>query len=91
MFLQSSHLRSELVSCTEERDELSQALGHWREQVHSLEKSNCDTRGLISILEDDIRASRKEHEVLLGSLDKLRAENQQVCGSIGDHHINNRA
>lgn len=66
------------MSCTEERDELSQSLSHWREKVHSLEKNNCDTRNLISILEDDIRAGRKEYEALQSNTDKLRTERQQV-------------
>lgn len=78
-FLQTTQLRSELVSCTEERDDLNQSLGQWREKVYSLEKSNCDTRNLISILEDDIRAGRKEYEALQSSMEKLKTERQQVC------------
>lgn len=66
------------MSCTEERDELSQSLSQWREKVHSLEKNNCDTRNLISILEDDIRAGRKEYEALQSSTNKLKTERQQV-------------
>lgn len=79
LFLQTTQLRSELVSCTEERDDLNQSLGQWREKVYSLEKSNCDTRNLISILEDDIRAGRKEYEALQSSMEKLKTEKQQVC------------
>lgn len=67
------------MSCTEERDDLNQSLGQWREKVRSLEKTNCDTRNLISILEDDIRAGRKEYEVLQSSMEKLNTERQQVC------------
>lgn len=67
------------MSCTEERDDLDQSLGQWREKVHSLEKTNCDTRNLISILEDDIRAGRKEYEALQSSMEKLKTERQQVC------------
>lgn len=67
------------MSCTEERDDLNQSLGQWREKVYSLEKSNCDTRNLISILEDDIRAGRKEYEALQSSMEKLKTEKQQVC------------
>lgn len=66
------------MSCTEERDELSQSLSQWREKVHSLEKNNRDTRNLISILEDDIRAGRKEYEALQSSTNKLKTERQQV-------------
>ena len=67
------------MSCTEERDDLNQSLGQWREKVYSLEKNNCDTRNLISILEDDIRAGRKEYEALQSSMEKLKTEKQQVC------------
>lgn len=63
---------------TEERDELSQSVDRWREQVHSLEKTNCDTRQVISILEDDIRAGRKEYETLQSNVDKQEEERQQV-------------
>uniref|UniRef100_A0A3Q0RL32 Centromere protein F n=1 Tax=Amphilophus citrinellus TaxID=61819 RepID=A0A3Q0RL32_AMPCI len=77
-----SKLRSELVSCSEERDELSQSLSHWREKVHSLEKNNCDTRNLISILEDDIRAGRKEYEALQSSTEKLKTERQQLVEQV---------
>lgn len=79
LFFQAAQLRSELVSCTEERDDLNQSLSQWREKVHSLEKTNCDTRNIISILEDDIRAGRKEYEALKNSTDKLKTEKQQVC------------
>lgn len=72
-------MRAELVSCTEERDDLSQSLGRWRDQVHSLEKTNSDTRQLISILEEDIRAGRKEYEALQSTMEKLETERQQVC------------
>lgn len=65
--------------CTEERDELNQSLGQSREKVHSLEKSNCDTRNLISILEDDIRADKKEYDSLQSSMQELKIERQQVC------------
>ncbi len=67
------------MSCTEERDDLNQSLGQWREKVHSLEKTNCETRNLITILEDDIRAGRKEYEALQSSMEKLKTERQQVC------------
>lgn len=67
------------MSCTEERDDLNQSLGQWRKKVHSLEKTNCDTRNLISILEDDIRAGRKEYEALQSRMEKLKTERQQVC------------
>lgn len=71
-------LRSEIVSCTEERDELTQSVARWRDQVNCLEKSNFDIRGLISILEDDIRAGKKEYEALQSSMDKLKEEKEQV-------------
>lgn len=77
--LQATQLRSELVSCTEERDDLSQSLAQWREKVHRLEMTNSDTRGLISILEDDIRAGKKEYGTLQSNVDKVRREKQQVC------------
>lgn len=77
-FLQTTQLRSELVACTEERDDLNQSLSQWREKVHNLEKANGDTRGLISILEDDIRAGRKEYDALRNSTDKLKTEKLQV-------------
>ena len=67
------------MSCTEERDELSQSLGHWRDQVQNLEKTNNDTRNLIAILEDDIRAGGKEYETLKTSMEELKTERQQVC------------
>lgn len=66
------------MSCTDERDELNQTLGLWREKVNNLEKTNCDTRNLISILEDDIRAGRKEYEALQGNMEKLKTEREQV-------------
>ena len=69
------------MTCTEERDDLNQSLNQYREKVHSLEKTNCDTRNLISILEDDIRAGRKEYEALQSSTEKLKTERQQVCAS----------
>lgn len=78
MFLQTIQLRSELVACSEERDDLNQSLSQWREKVHNLEKSNGDIRGLISILEDDIRAGRKEYDALRNCTDKLKAERLQV-------------
>lgn len=78
MFLQTTQLRSELVACTEERDDLNQSLNQWREKVHSLEKTNSDTRSLISILEDDIRAGRKEYEALKNATEKLKTERLQV-------------
>lgn len=78
MFLQTTQLRSELVACAEERDDLNQSLSQWREKVHSLEKTNSDTRGLISILEDDVRAGRKEYDGLRNSTDKLKTEKLQV-------------
>jgi len=74
------------VSCTDERDELSQSLGYWREKVHGLEKENCDTRNLISIMEDDIRAGRKEYEALQSSTEKLKAEREQVLYMYGRVH-----
>lgn len=77
------------MSCTEERDDLSQSLGQSREKVHSLEKTNTDTRNLIVILEDDIRAGRKEYEALKNSVEKLRVEREKVrtrkiqgCGEV---------
>ncbi len=79
LFLQTTQLRSELVSCSEERDDLNQSLSQCRAKVHSLEKTNCDTRNIISILEDDIRAGRKEYEALQNSMEKLKTERQQVC------------
>lgn len=82
LFLQTTQLRSELVSCSEERDDLNQSLGQWREKAHSLEKTNSDTRNLIAILEDDIRAGRKECETLQNNMEKLKTEKQQVCGII---------
>ena len=66
------------MSISEERDELNQSLGQWREKVRSLEKTNCDTRNLISILEDDIRAGRKEYEALQSNMEKLKTQRQQV-------------
>lgn len=66
------------MSCTEERDDQSHSLSQWREKVQSLEKTNVDIRHLISILEDDIRAGRKECEVLQSNTEKLKAERQQV-------------
>lgn len=76
--LETSQLRAELVTCSEDRDELSQSLCQWREKVHSLEKTNADTRSLISILEDDIRAGRKEYEALQSSMEKLNTDKSQV-------------
>lgn len=70
------------MSCSEERDDLNQSLGQWREKAHSLEKTNSDTRNLIAILEDDIRAGRKEYETLQNNMEKLKTEKQQVCGII---------
>lgn len=70
------------MSCSEERDDLSQSLGQWRNKVDLLEKTNCDVRNLISILEDDIRAGRKEYEALETSRDKVASEKQQVRASI---------
>lgn len=67
------------MSCSEERDDLSQSLGQWREKVHGLEKTISNTRDLISILEDDIRAGKKEYEILQSNMDKLKTEKQQVC------------
>lgn len=78
MLLQTIQLRSELVACSEERDDLNQSLNQWREKVHNLEKTNGDIRGLISILEDDVRAGRKEYDGLRNSTDKLKAERLQV-------------
>merc|ERR1719419_1031180 len=63
---ETTQLRSELVSCSDERDELNQSLSQWREKVRGLEKTNGDTRNLISILEDDIRAGRKEYDIRAG-------------------------
>lgn len=57
---------------------MNQSLGQWRDKVHSLEKTNCDTRNLISILEDDIRAGRKEYEALKNRMEKLKTERHQV-------------
>lgn len=76
--LETSQLRAELVTCSEDRDELSRSLSQWREKVHNLEKTNGDTRSLISILEDDIRAGRKEYEALQSSMDKLNTKKIQV-------------
>lgn len=69
------------MSCSEERDHLDQSLGQWRSKVDVLEKTNCDIRNLISILEDDIRAGRKEYEALKTSMDKVASEKQQVRAS----------
>lgn len=69
------------MSCTEERDELSQSLGQCRDKVHGLEKATCDTRNIISILEEDIRAGRREYDALKGSTLKLQAGKEQVLGS----------
>lgn len=66
------------MSCSEERDDLNQSLGQWRNKVDSLERTNCDTRSLISILEDDIRTKRREHKVLKTSKEDLASEKQQV-------------
>lgn len=71
------------MACTEERDDLSQSLSQWREKVHNLEKTNSETRGLISILEDDIRAGRKEYDGLKNRTDKLNTEKLQVCAKQG--------
>ncbi|MEQ2197660.1 hypothetical protein XENOCAPTIV_001685, partial [Xenoophorus captivus] len=73
----TTQLRTELVSCTEDRDELSQSLGQWRDKVHGLEKTNCDTRNLISILEDDIRVGKKEYEALQSSVERVKEEREQ--------------
>lgn len=70
------------MSCSEERDHLNQSLGHWRNKADGLEKTNGDTRNLVSILEDDIRAGRKEYEALKTSTEKLASEKQQVCAGI---------
>ncbi|CAL8403773.1 unnamed protein product [Boreogadus saida] len=80
---ESTQLRSELVSCTEERDEASRSAGRWREEVHSLEKTNVDTRQLISILEEDIRAGRREYEALQSNVERLDGEKQQLGGQVG--------
>lgn len=78
LLVQLTQLRAELVSCSEERDELNQSLGQWRNKVDSLERTNCDTRNLISILEDDIRTGRREHKVLKTNIEELSSEKQQV-------------
>ena len=70
------------MSCTEERDEGSRSAARWRGEVHGLEKSNAETRQLISILEEDIRASRKECEALQSNAAKLDGEKQQVRGPL---------
>jgi chromosome segregation ATPase len=82
VFPQSTQLRAELVSCTEERDEASRAVGRWRQEVHSLEKTNVDTRQLISILEEDIRVGRREYEALQSNAERLDGEKQQVRGPL---------
>lgn len=78
LLVQLTQLRAELVSCSEERDDLNQSLGQWRNKVDTLERTNCDTRNLISILEDDIRTGRREHKVLKTSIEELASEKQQV-------------
>ncbi|XP_030232437.1 centromere protein F isoform X1 [Gadus morhua] len=80
---ESTQLRAELVSCTEERDEASRAVGRWRQEVHSLEKTNVDTRQLISILEEDIRVGRREYEALQSNAERLDGEKQQLRGQVG--------
>lgn len=66
------------MSCTEERDDGTRSVVRWREEAHSLEKTNVDTRQLISILEEDIRAGRKEYEALKSNTEKLASELRQV-------------
>ncbi|XP_072320728.1 uncharacterized protein cenpf [Eucyclogobius newberryi] len=79
---ETTQLRSELVSCTEERDDLSQALFRCKEQVHSLEKTNSDTRELISILEEDIRAKKKEYVLLQNNMEKIKTEREQFMEQV---------
>lgn len=62
------------MSCTEERDEGTRSVTRWREEAHSLEKTNTDTRQLIAILEEDIRVRRKEYESLKSNNEKLASE-----------------
>lgn len=69
------------MSCSEERDDLNQSLGQWKNKADSLEKTNRDIRNLISILEDDIRTGRKEYEALKTSVEQLASEKEQVCSS----------
>ncbi|XP_061881910.1 centromere protein F isoform X2 [Entelurus aequoreus] len=75
-------LRTELVSCIEERDELSQSVGQWRQKVNRLEKTNCDTRSLMSILDEDIKTGRKENKALQGNIDKIKTERQQLLDQL---------
>lgn len=78
LLVQMTQLRCELVSCSEEQDDLNQSLEQWRNKVNGLEKTNCETRNLISILEDDIRTESRENKTLKTSLEKLASEKQQV-------------
>lgn len=78
LLVQVTQLRWELVSCSEERDDLRQSLEQWRSKVEGLEKTNRETRDLISILEDDVRTERRENKTFKTSLEKLASEKQQV-------------
>lgn len=69
------------MSCSEDRDELSRSLGQWRDKVHGLEKTNLETRNLISILEEDIRVGRKEYEGLQSVMERVKAEREQVMNT----------
>lgn len=78
LLVQMTQLRWELVSCSEERDDLNRSLEQWRNKVDGLEKTNCETRNLISILEDDIGTERRENKTFETRLEKLASEKQQV-------------
>ncbi|CAL9701706.1 unnamed protein product [Knipowitschia caucasica] len=79
---ETTQLRSELVSCSEERDDLSRSLSQRKEQVLGLEKSNSDTRELLSILEDDIRTRKREYDVLQSSMEKINVEREQLLEQV---------
>ncbi|KAA0711285.1 Centromere protein F [Triplophysa tibetana] len=84
---EGGQLKEELVLCTEERESELHSLMKWKEKAELLEKRDADARELIKVLEDDIRAGKRQIEGTSEQINVLLKEKEQVLQQ--SEHIEN--
>ncbi|KAI1895683.1 hypothetical protein AGOR_G00108750 [Albula goreensis] len=71
-------LKQELLSCTEDKQNMDQSLSEWKGKAEQLEKNRREARELIKILEEDVLRGKKESDIAHSNLDGLRKEKEQL-------------
>ncbi|KAI7804504.1 centromere protein F isoform X2 [Triplophysa rosa] len=84
---EGGQLKEELVLWAEERESELHSLLKWKEKAELLENRDADARELIKVLEDDIRAGKRQIEVTSEQINVLLKEKEQVMQQ--SEHIEN--